>query len=304
MKSFLTLMQREWMQHRFGWSLLASVPLGLSLLLLGFGQIELQDDSVQNAGPALPVLVAMGTMAVSTLVVFFILWITSLILVSGLPRRDHADRSIEFWLSLPTGHAPSLAAPLLMHLIVVPAAALVIGMAGGWVLSAVVVTRVVDFGAWFALPWGQLLLAMAAGLVRLLVGLPLATLWLLPLILLTMLMTAWFRRWGLVVLVVAIGLGSLVLEQVYGSPLLREIVASLFRHAGQALVASGQYQFTVQGPESVANVLASLPRYVAGDLAIAFGQLLSPLLAGGLAFAGACFALLVDWRRRGASAVG
>jgi hypothetical protein len=30
--------------------------------------------------------------------------VTSLIITFGLARRDHADRSIEFWLSLPVGH--------------------------------------------------------------------------------------------------------------------------------------------------------------------------------------------------------
>lgn len=299
MKSFYTLMQREWMQHRFGWSLLALVPLGLAMLLLSFGEIEL-DDGADAAGAALPALVAMVTMAASTLIVFAILWVTSLILVSGLPRRDHADRSNEFWLSLPTGHATSLAAPLLMHLIVVPAAALVIGLAGGWLLSMVTVTRVTALSEWFGLPWGTLIVAMLSGLIRVLIGLPLATLWLLPVILLVMLMTAWFRRWGLVLLVVGYGLARLVLEQGYGITLLGDTVATVFSNAGRALVASGHYQFSVTGPQSVTALLAGVPGWVAGDLANAVRNLLSPVMAAGLLLSAACFVLLMQWRRRAA----
>jgi ABC-2 type transport system permease protein len=299
MKSFYTLMQREWMQHRFGWTLLALVPLGLAMLLLAFGQIEIEDDA-RSAGAALPALVAMVTMGISTLVVFGILWVTSVILISGLPRRDHADRSNEFWLSLPTAHAPSLAAPLLMHLIVVPAAALAVGLAGGWLLSMVTVARVTALSEWFSLPWGSLLVAMLSGLVRVLVGLPLATLWLLPLILLVMLATAWFRRWGPVILAVGFGLGSLVLEQGYGISVLSDTVGAIFSNAARALVASGHYQFSITGPESVTAVMRGLPAWVAGDLGAAFMGLLSLRMVGGLLFAAGCFALLMQWRRRAA----
>jgi ABC-2 type transport system permease protein len=46
--------------------------------------------------------------------------VTSLFIALGSPRRDHGDRSIEFWLSLPSGHGESLAAPMLVHLLLVP----------------------------------------------------------------------------------------------------------------------------------------------------------------------------------------
>jgi hypothetical protein len=64
-------------------------------------------------------------MAASTMLPFVILWVSSLIIVSGLARRDHGDRSNEFfWMSLPVGHGTSLAVPLAVHLLLVPAAVL------------------------------------------------------------------------------------------------------------------------------------------------------------------------------------
>ena len=53
MKRLIPLMQREWLQHRTGWLMMAGIPLGLSLLLLSFGQIQIGQEA-QAAGAALP----------------------------------------------------------------------------------------------------------------------------------------------------------------------------------------------------------------------------------------------------------
>lgn len=298
MKSFLTLMHREWMQHRLGWLLLAFVPLVLALLLTGVGDIEIDDSEVQSAGAMLPALVALVTMLASTFIVFAILWFTSMVLLSGLPRRDHADRSVEFWMSLPTRHSVSLGAPVLMHLLVVPAAALVVGVLGGVLLSAVTVSRVSGVAAWFDLPWGVMLPATLAVLLRLLAGLPLATLWLLPLIMLVMLSTAWFRRWGIPLLAAVLGLGNLVLHQGYGITVLSEVLGELFTQAVHALVVVGGGQFKIDGPESAVAALQAVPAWALADFGHALANLASPVLLGGLLFSGLCFALLVDWRQR------
>ena len=299
MKSFLTLMHREWMQHRLGWLLLALVPLGLALLLTTFGNINIGDSSdVASAGAMLPALVALVTMLSSMLIVFGILWFTSLVLLSGVPRRDDADRSVEFWVSLPTGHSASLAAPLLVHLLVVPAAALLVGVLGGAVLSTVTVWKVAGFSAWLDLPWSAVLPALLAMVVRLLVGLPLATLWLLPLVLLVMLSTAWFRRWGIPLLGVGLGLGNLVLNQAYGITFFSDTLSEMFRQAASAMVAGGEAKFSIDGAENAAATLNAVPGWALRDLGHALANLASPTLLGGLLFSGLCFALLVDWRRR------
>ncbi len=297
MKSFTTLLHREWMQHRLGWLLMVFVPLALGLLLTAVGDIRIEDDA-REAGAMLPALVALVTMMSGTFIVFGILWINSIFMVSGLPRRDHADRSVEFWVSLPTPHSTSLAAPLLMHLLVVPAVGLVLGVLGGAVLSSVTVWRVSGIGAWFDLPWGTMLPAVLAMLLRLLAGLPLATLWMLPIIMLVMLSTAWFKRWGIPLLAAVLGLGNLVLHQAYGIRVFSDLLAELFTQAAHALVMGGRAQFQLNGPEGATAALQAVPGWALADFGHALVNLASPVLLGGLVFSAIAFALLVDWRRR------
>jgi ABC-2 type transport system permease protein len=303
MKRLLPLMQREWLQHRFGWSLVFLIPLGLGLALTSFGSIDIGPDTVDRVGEHLPTLVALATMGGTMVTLFLTAWVSSLIIVSGIARRDHGDRSIEFWMSLPATHSESLAAPLIVHLLLVPMAALVLGLLGGWLVSMVVVTRVSGFGAWLALPWPQLLAASVSLTARFVAGLPLATLWLLPLLMLVVLLSAWFRRWAWVILAVGIGLGSQILDHVFGQPLLRQWLKSLFTHAAQAMVAS-ERGFPVHPAEDITGVLSALPGWTLHDLGLALANLASPLMAGGLLFAAACFALLVLWRQRGAGLAG
>ena len=298
----LPLMRREWLQHRFGWLLLAVLPLLLALVLTSIGQVDLGEDAVAHMGDALPAIVAMGSIAGMTALLCVVYAISSLIIVSGLARRDHGDRSVEFWLSLPTSHTQSLAAPLLVHLLLVPAAGLLVGLLGGYAVSLVLVSRVGGAGAWLALPWGDIVAASLALALRLLVGLPLALLWLSPLILLVVLLTAWFRRWGWVILAVGLGLGSWLLKMVFGSPLLSQVINGWLRHGAQAMVHAGSFQ--VGNSAQGLDALRQMPTWAFRDFGLAVRDLASPLLLVGLLLAAACFALLVQWRQRGAGAGG
>ncbi len=302
MNKLIPLMQREWLQHRFGWLMLAVVPLGLALLLTAFGQVQFETDAARGPADVPAELLALACIAGSAAVLFVMAWFASLIIVSGIARRDHGDRSIEFWLSLPTTHSASLAAPLLVHLLLVPAAALLVGLAGGGLLSLVLVGRVLGVAAWFGLPWLDLLLAALSLTARLLAGLPLATLWLLPLILLVVLLAAWFRRWAWVILGVGLGLGGQLLDRLFGQPLMSQITLGLLQHAGQAMVSAGKG--LAIGPDSAAGALRALPAWALHDFGFALRDLASPLLFGGLLFSAGCFALLVHWRQRGAGAAG
>lgn len=304
MHKFTSLMQREWLQHRRGWALLAGIPIVLALLLTAFGQIQFDAETLETVGSFFPTLLAFIGIVGSTAVVAGLAWISSFIIISGLGRRDMGDRSLEFWLSLPVSHSRSLAAPLLVHLVIVPAVALVVGMLAGYVLSLVLVSRLVGPGAWFGLPWGQLIGGSLVVALRLLAGLPLATMWLAPLILTVVLMTAWFGRWGWVILTVGLGLGGLLLKLVFGQPLLSEVTTDLLRHAGHAFVSA-------QGPSAEANnaaeamaMMGQLPAWALQDVGRAVRDLASPLLLGGLLFAGGCFALLVKWREGGGRVMG
>lgn len=300
MNKFVALMQREWLQHRFGWALMAAVPLSIALLLLSFGRLAIGTDTTMRVGDQLPPLLALASIAGGGAVIFLIASLSSLIIISGMARRDHSDRSVEFWLSLPTTHAASLSAPLLVHLLLVPAAALVVGLAGGVLVSLVLVGRVAGISAWFALPWSDLLPAIAAIAARLLAGLPLALLWLSPLLLLVVLVSARFRRWGWVILAVGLGLGGQLLDRLFGQPLLSEVMGNLLRQAGKALVNAGE-GFQMGAAEGT-NGLRNLPGWALHDFGLALRELPSPLLACGLLFAAGCFYLLVLWRQRGAGA--
>ncbi len=304
MQRLIPLMQREWLQHRNGWLLMAGVPLGLSLLLLGFGQIQIGASELDAAGAALPALLAAGSIAGSAAVIFLIATFSSLVIVSNLARRDHADRSVEFWLSVPVGHSESYAAPLIVHLLLVPAAALVVGMLGGYAVSFIVVSRVVGTGAWFGLPWGVIVTASFSLMLRLLAGLPLAMLWLSPLILLVVLLTAWFRRWGWVILTVGLGLGSYLLKMLFGQPWLNRISGELIKAAGRSLIYGDRGGMVVDGASQGVEALRMLPAWALEDWGAALHALATPLFPGALLFAAGCFFLLVQWRQRGAGAAG
>lgn len=304
MNNLLPLMRREWLQHRFAWAMLVLVPLLLALLPLTFGQVQFDADGdmASRAAPDQALLVATLSLLVSAAVIFLLVWVTSLFITSALPRRDHGDRSVEFWLSLPSGHAESFAAPLIVHLVLVPAAALLAGLLSGVVVSLLLVSRFVGIGEWLALPWGTLLAGLGAVVLRVIAGLPLATLWLGPLILLAMLANAMFRRWGLPVLAVGLGLGSAVLKGVFGQPLLGDVLTGLSTHAATALMAaSGQgVQFSDQSPPF--ETLGALPVWAWRDYMAALSELASPLFLGAMVASAVLFYLLVLWRQRGAGA--
>jgi ABC-2 type transport system permease protein len=302
MDTFLTLIRREWMQHRFGWMLLVTVPLALALLGLVVGQIEFDSETAEKVGPAFPTLLGMIAMTAGTVVTFTILGATSLLLLTGLARRDHADRSVEFWLSLPTSHTASLAAPLVTHLLLVPAAALVVGLVGGWVISGALVTRLTGFGSWLALPWADLLLAGVALVLRIMAGLPLAVLWAAPLLLAVVLANAYLKRWGLPVLILGLVIAGVVLDRWLGEGATAMTLGAVLRAAGLSLFAGSSQVMNGESSAEVYAALKAVPAWALGDYAVALRQLASPLFAGCVLSAAGLFALLLDWRRRGASA--
>jgi hypothetical protein len=190
---------------------------------------------------------------------------------------------------------------LLVHLVLVPAAALLAGLAGGYVLSLLLVTRFVGLGDWFALPWGSIAPATMAFTLRLAAGLPLAMMWLSPLILLAMLANALLRRWGVPVLAVALGVGSGVLQGVFGFHGLSETLLRLVRGAGLSLAGASGEGVSLDDEKSPDMVLSHLPGWALQDFGAALQNLADPVFVGGLAVSAALFAVLVAWRTRGAS---
>jgi ABC-2 type transport system permease protein len=223
---------------------------------------------------------------------------------SGLARRDLQDRSIEFWLSLPVGNAQSLGAMLLTHLLLLPWLALLVGAAGGFVISLVVVMKAWGIGAWLTLPWGGLALGLAAMLLRLAAGLVLATLWIAPLVLVVMAASAWLKRWGLPVVAAVIGIGGIVLDKFFDWPVVWDTLQIIGRSVLRSFFGNdrdgGPELRHVADAEGAAQILQALPSWAMEDLGGALQAMLSPVFAIGLVVAGVAFMLLVLRRSRGA----
>jgi hypothetical protein len=297
MNNILALMQREWLQHRFAWALLATVPTLLAVLLTSFGEINLHPS---ERGEHVAVALAMASLAGGMGLHLLMLWVVALIITAGIARRDHGDRSVEFWMSLPTGHAASLAVPLGVHLVVAPLVALGVGLVSGLLASFVLVSRTEGAAAWAALPWGTVMAAALAMAARLAAGLLLATLWLAPLLMGMVVLTAWLGRWGLAILALGLGLGSTVLDQAFGIHAPAAWLVQVFSAAGRSLANTGGGTMVFETSNDLAAMLERIPAWAWHDTGEAVGLVASPVMVFGLALAAACFAMLVQWRRRGA----
>lgn len=287
MKTFKTLLLREWMQHHFGWLLLGCVPLLIMVPLMIFGQIEL------GAEVPPPGLIALGFAAGYT---GFLMALAGLVVgfqAPGLARRDQQDRSIEFWVSLPAGHVQSVGATVLMNLLLMPLMLLGLAVVGGVLAGMLAVLRVHGLAGWGALPWGTLLTVFLAGVPRLALGLVLGMLWLSPLLMLGMAASAWLKRWGVPVLAAVIGLGGLFLREAYDQPWLLDGVAELFTHFGWAVVPTGLGTMDFEGSPWPAGNLAQFGAWIWKDTQLVLGDLASPLFAVALVVAAIGFGLVV-----------
>jgi hypothetical protein len=303
MKTFATLLQREWMQHKLGWIIVVAAPLVIALIVLTIGHVQLNvDDSdiTVKFERVPPLLLAMGGIFATAALTLALAWFFALVQTPGLARRDQQDRSIEFWLSLPTGHLPSLAAPMLAHLVLMPLAALLIGMVSGHVIALLLVSKAAGIGAWFALPWGTVLGATLALFARVAAGILLATLWLSPLILLVMVASAWLKRWGLPAVIVTLAVVGNILDKLYGIPIVIDTLRDLVRNAGLSLLGAGRNDMTIKRSTDIPEQLSLIPSWAAKDFGHALAMLADPLLLFALAVSAGCVALLVLRRRRGA----
>ena len=299
MNPTLALVQREWLQYRFTWSLLFLVPLALAVLALSFGHVDVQTDN----GLPPPLALAAGAMAVTLIVMTVLASVSGLITVIGLARRDHADCSVEFWLSLPISHARSLLAPMIVHLVLVPLVAFAAALVAGFLLAMLLVARVHGLADGFAVPAGEVWTSVAVAVVRVGAGWPMVILWLSPLILLAMLMFAWLRRWGLVVLGLALAVGSSRLGEILGYRMVPDALAALTRGAARSLISGNDQSVAMpsQADEAVRFSMQQAPSWLLQDILGSVQNMASPAFVGGLLLAGLCFYGLVQWRRRGAS---
>lgn len=289
-----TLLRREWMQHHKGYLAMTIVPPVVVLVALALAR------RIEAAVPFPELVMALSIWAVSSVAVS-LAWLAMAAQMAGLARRDQQDRSIEFWLSLPVGHAQSIGATLVFHALLMPWLALVIGWLFSFAIGLVLVAMLYGAAAWGQLPWSLLLTDATVLLGRLFVGIALGTLWLSPLLLLAMLAGSALKRWGLPALGVALGLSALVLKNVYGITVVGDSLNHLTRQAMTAVspIAEKPQMVGLHGEGFVA-LLQEFPSLAAHSAAQALQNLATPQFAATMAFSALCFAALVALRRRAA----
>ena len=292
---FLTLMQREWLQHRLGWMLVMLVPPALILLLMPLQGPIVDGDSTPPPALAVAVVAMLGSVAG----VFALSWIVSMFQLPGLSRRDQQDRSIEFWLSLPATHAESIGATVLTHALLVPLAAMAVGLACGPVMAAAALLKIHGFAGFSQVPWSGVLGIAFLAWLRLSLGLVLMTLWLAPLFMALMAAAAWLKRWGVPVLIGATIILANVLKELYANHTIQRLLKAQFEGAGKALFnASGVLEGRGAAHQLEHESFTGLLQLTLNDLGAAFTQLASPHFVGGLVVAALCFQLLVLKRKQ------
>jgi ABC-2 type transport system permease protein len=293
MSRFNTLLLREWMQHHRGWLvLMLALPL-IVLAVVPFGSVEI---GAGEMGPMPALALMLAAMAATPAIVLGITAVSLAVQAPGLARRDRQDRSIEFWLSLPTSHSASVGATVLMHFVLVPLLALAVGAAFGWAIGFALVWKGLGAGAAFGLPWGSLAIVGIAGLLRAALGVVLAVGWLMPVVLLTMAASAWFKRWGVPLLGIGLGVGHKLLTSVYGITAIGDTFTGLLLNARGALFH--ELPQRNRGTAPTLDTLAHAPGWLFSDGLGALRDLGQPLFVFALAASAACFALLVLRRSR------
>lgn len=195
---FKTLMLREWLQNRWTWLVvLAALPV-LALGTLPFGEVRMDKEIPAVAHT----LLALGAPAVATLIMVLLAWATVLFMATGLARRDQQDRSVEFWMSLPGHHHEHIGALYVMHALVFPLAALVLGLLAGLLFSPLVVLKFGGMAALGNVSYAALLPQLVAPFLAGLLSVLLAPLWLASTVLLLMALSAWVKRLALPLLAV------------------------------------------------------------------------------------------------------
>ncbi|MDI4634825.1 hypothetical protein J7U46_17320 [Pelomonas sp. V22] len=295
-KRFTTLMQREWMQHRIGWMVVMALLPAITLVAMPFqGSAELGNAKLPPAS-----LLALMIMGGTAAAVFGLSWFVAMFQLPGLARRDQQDRTIEFWMSLPASHSESVAATLLTHAVLVPIAALAVGLGFGLIVGLASMFKLIGVAALSQVSWITVIGTALVGVLRMAFGVLLMTLWTAPMFMILMAASAWLKRWGVPAVIGALVIGGNVLDKVYGIRIVGDLLKAQFQGAGHALFnASNTFEGrTMKSPDEVGDFLNNLATWALQDAGAAVQQLASPHLIGGLLVAAGCFYLVILARKR------
>jgi hypothetical protein len=297
MTLFNTLLLREWLQYKRAWIGLVLGPVLLLLALVPFSQVE----GIDTPTPE-PVALIAGLITVA-LVLVLALALCGYQLM-GLARRDQQDRSIEFWASLPGSHAASLGAPLLAHGLLVPLAATALAVLGGALIGSVMAFKEFGLAALHQTQWAALLQVTIWMGLRLLVGLTVAALWLAPFVVALMAASAWLKRWGAPLLIIAVAAFLKIYRNEPAAEALARLLTRQVAGAGQALFIGAPTLFAKpegqdhMNMEDFFDALFRLPDVARATMPEVLQLMVQPQFLAGLLFAGLCFWLLVLQRQR------
>ncbi len=292
---FKTLMLREWLQNRWTWLIaIAALPV-LTLVTLPFGDIQIHQEQRLQELQKLHAAVLLIPLALTPLTCVTIAWLTTLFMASGLARRDWQDRSIEFWLSLPSTHAEHLGAQYLMHAFVFPLLALVAGLGFGLLLLPVAMAK---FGLGFGeLPWDMVFSVLSVPMLLTVPALFFGALWMAPIVLTVMAASVWLKRLALPILtVIAVFLANFPSTRGTVRAFVQDYVSCIGHlFEGLAGVLAQRSGEVVQMGRSD----GVKPTDVAGFFAQSLGDFVSLPAAVGLVVAAIACAAIVAKRRRG-----
>lgn len=305
LSTWSTLIKREWLQHRTGWLTMLFAPAALVLLAVAFGDAQLDTKDQQSLAEAsaqlpsemLPGVLGLTIGGITLYVVLGVVLLTNFLMAGGLARKDSDDRSIEFWLSMPTSHRTGIGATLLAHAVVLPLLALGVALIAAVIAGIVATLRafgVAGVSQMFTADPGLPLSSMA---LRTLAGLPLALFWLSPLYLTLVAAGAWFKRWGLPLVAGLIFFAQGAAEKLLGSDIIANTLQGLFTNAIAAMLLV--HDFRKDNPLSQFSPAELTSGRIWDTFASALQTLASPLAVFALLVSVTMFALLVQRRQRG-----
>lgn len=291
---FTWLLRREWMQHHRGWVWLALVPLALALVLVPFSNIDFEGAPVPE-----PQMLAYLVITIATYGVMALVAATVLFQAAGMARRDQQDRSIEFWLSLPTSHVQNVLATLLMHLLLMPLMALLLAFAGAQLLALALVAKLAGVGALAQLADPSWFGYTGAALLRQVIGVGVAALWMAPVVLAAMAAASWLKGWGVPVLVAATVALAVLEEHYTGGSWVRDTLARWFNETLAALMPLARGEADVKAALSTGSGLDGFATWMWTDTAVMLRDLATPAFVVALVVAGVGFGLVVLRRGQG-----
>lgn len=291
---FTWLLRREWMQHHRGWVWLALVPLALALVLVPFSNIDFEGAPVPE-----PQMLAYLVITIATYGVMALVAATVLFQAAGMARRDQQDRSIEFWLSLPTSHVQNVLATLLMHLLLMPLMALLLAFAGAQLLALALVAKLAGVGALAQLADPSWFGYTGAALLRQMIGVGVAALWMAPVVLAAMAAASWLKGWGVPVLVAATVALAVLEEHYTGGSWVRDTLARWFNETLAALMPLARGEADVKAALSTGSGLDGFATWMWTDTAVMLRDLATPAFVVALVVAGVGFGLVVLRRGQG-----